>query len=1001
MNNFGKVLVLGACLQLSGIAYSYEINNHADMSQTALQLSKLGTTSGTTGKLRQLGLKDLDVFSKRQLFPLVPVAGTLPEIRYCFGEYLPGGIAREYEKSASSSLRFQDPGIEQPDWAGRTFTIAQVFRYGSCFEDSESPFSRPLTHFYNVQSNGDGTPRVPPAVGRNANSLKWSLQRGNSNTDTGTNHYTWQDARNAFYYALTGRNLDEQNPITDARREAAWARTFQALGHVMHHLQDMASPQHVRGDYHCNDEEKCGSRLGSLLGLYRPSGYEYYFDQRFQLIRSLAASATTPLMFGLPREFWNMNTNNILETSSPSGVMQSNQGIAAYAATNFVSAGTDFRINPLGNAVVPIPTAGQPLPRPSGTFNNVSVTDLFPATSLESVRAVLCGGDLSKCSIRFMGTQQDPSAKSSSMSTFSQELLRPAGTYGGNGAFQQNFFTYTDAATKLVPLVTRYSAGLIDYFFRGELKLEPTSDGVFGVLDHSVDTGFKKLVVRVTNTTPAIADAASNTAKPQPMNGEFVAVVRYYPDRVYNNNLTSAIGLGGCATLAAIYGAGNEPYDANGNANPNHDPARTTTCRDGVERIAVSSPTVATALAPNETKELSFDFASSPVPLAGVDYSLQVVFKGQLGDELDAVATGVRTLTDPMFFTRHNVYDLIMSDYRPVTSFFGSYFGLEPDVRPTPPGFFVSANTRMFDLPPYPDLFGHGYQCWSLFGLSAFKCYDYARTQDYSYTAGPRTQARLVAASGVAPGRYTRIALLAPLEDDSGQLKEAPMLRIERQRDVPGPFTGETVSAVVRHARSRIAWPLAMRDVNSWHSDGYVWNIGTSPNNPRTEYRYSVRDNYCFVFPKNQLLGTNTKSMQEINSTVAELASDTVQLNTNASYRLTSSRAAGTPSYYAPVTYNCTTQTYAQIAANGQVALGVEVQGETNLFVTTYSPWDLYLSTTKYSVFENPPAIAAAFQPIEHHVPYLRLAKMKQNGITSALIAAQGPAPVSVAAKYR
>ena len=61
----------------------------------------------------------------------------------------------------------------------------------------------------------------------------------------GINHYTWEDARNAFYYALTGRNLSESFPVffPDVRRDAAWGRTFQSLGHVMHHLQDMGSPQ--------------------------------------------------------------------------------------------------------------------------------------------------------------------------------------------------------------------------------------------------------------------------------------------------------------------------------------------------------------------------------------------------------------------------------------------------------------------------------------------------------------------------------------------------------------------------------------------------------------------------------------------------------------------------------------------------------------------------------------------------------------------------------------
>jgi hypothetical protein len=997
---FAFPLVVAVCTISATATFGYEINNHADMSQEALLLSKLNDVSPNS-KLARLGLRVLPVRDKRQLFPLVPVAGTLPEIRYCFGEYLPGGIAREYEKTANAPLRFQDSGIEQPDWSGGKFTIAQLFRYGACFEDSEQPFARPLSHFYDVQNGGVGAP--VPLPGGSPNSLRWSLRRGESSSATGINHYTWQDARNAFYYALTGRNLDEQNPVTDVRREAAWARTFQALGHVMHHLQDMASPQHVRGDYHCNDNDKCNTGLTALLGVYRPSGYEYYFDQRFQVIRNLAATATAPTMFGLPREFWNMNTDNALGTSNPSRVMNPNEGIAAFTSTNFTSMGKNFyaTIVPPSTAIEFRPAPGLPYPIPANAPTDVPIADLFPAnTNLERVRAELCGGDLAKCKMQFIGTSVDSTARTASLSAFAQSaILNPANTFVAKGYFSQNFFTYTDAAIKLVPKAVEYSAGLIDYFFRGELKLEPTSDGVFGVLDHASDTGFRKIVVKVTNTTPAITYAATGAAIPQDMNGSFVAVIRYHRDQVFQNNLTAAIGLGSCATLAAIYGAGNEPYDATGNANAAHDPARSSACRDGVERIVVSAP-LNNTLASNEEKEMIFDFSANPVPVAGVDYTLQVVFKGTLGAEPDAVAIGVRTMTDPMFYTRHNIYDLIMSDFSQRLGFYSGYFGQEPDQRPTPPGYFVSANTRALDFPPYPDLLGHGYQCWSFFGITTFKCYDYTLAHGYTYTTGPRTQSAIASAAGVLPGRFTRLAIVAPLANELGQPIDPPLMRIERQRSQPGPYTGETVAAKPRHARGRVAWPGAIRDVNSWHSDGYVWRIYADPAYSRVEYRYSVRDNYCYVFPRTQLSGSNTKSMEESNPSILDLAGDSVQLNTNATFRLSSSRTPGTPSYYTPVTYSCSVPTYADIAAQAEFGIGIPIQGESQLFVSTYSPWELYLGTTAYSERETP-AGQAAFYPVDFHSPYLQLPKMRTNGITASPIAAQPPLPVTVASKYR
>jgi len=39
---------------------------------------------------------------------------------------------------------------------------------------------------------------------------------------------------------------------TPAARYSATTQLFQNLGHVLHHVQDMAQPQHVRNDAHCD-----------------------------------------------------------------------------------------------------------------------------------------------------------------------------------------------------------------------------------------------------------------------------------------------------------------------------------------------------------------------------------------------------------------------------------------------------------------------------------------------------------------------------------------------------------------------------------------------------------------------------------------------------------------------------------------------------------------------------------------------------------------------------
>jgi hypothetical protein len=51
----------------------------------------------------------------------------------------------------------------------------------------------------------------------------------------------WSDARDYYYWALTSTSNKE--------RESYFAKTFQALGQVLHLNQDVSVPAHVRNDF--------------------------------------------------------------------------------------------------------------------------------------------------------------------------------------------------------------------------------------------------------------------------------------------------------------------------------------------------------------------------------------------------------------------------------------------------------------------------------------------------------------------------------------------------------------------------------------------------------------------------------------------------------------------------------------------------------------------------------------------------------------------------------
>ena len=84
--------------------------------------------------------------------------------------------------------------------------------------------------------------------------------------------YSFEDALNYFRYALTAEDKDV--------REKQFGNLFLSLGHIMHLVQDMAQPQHVRDDMHCDSEEVCKPLNHVVPGLYNPSYYEAYTFER-------------------------------------------------------------------------------------------------------------------------------------------------------------------------------------------------------------------------------------------------------------------------------------------------------------------------------------------------------------------------------------------------------------------------------------------------------------------------------------------------------------------------------------------------------------------------------------------------------------------------------------------------------------------------------------------------------------------------------------------------
>ncbi len=189
-------------------------------------------------------------------------------------------------------------------------TITQHIRNGADFEDSGV---RSQYHFFDP-TRGTGL------FGTTIPSPDWALE---DKGDIGDQDFPLKDAYGRLYKALTLTSQDD--------RMHNFGLMFENLGWVIHHIQDMAQPQHVRDDDHC-DFFPCRA-----VGKHNPSLYETYTDiiKKKSEFTSLFG-AYPQVNFDQDRKFWTGG----------------GKGLADFTNRNFLSAGTNFTLDASGQPAV-------------------------------------------------------------------------------------------------------------------------------------------------------------------------------------------------------------------------------------------------------------------------------------------------------------------------------------------------------------------------------------------------------------------------------------------------------------------------------------------------------------------------------------------------------------------------------------------------------------------------------------------------------------------------
>lgn len=239
------------------------------------------------------------------------------------------------------------------------------------------------------------------------------------------NHFSIIDARRAMLYALRGK--DETKALDKAERAAYWATAFRALGDAMHLLQDMAQPQHTRDDPHPGSVyEAYIERRARGQGSVRINGQEI-------TPRPLVIGAYGVPAFTKYSDFWSGRDANF------------GAGLADYSNRGFF---TDRR-----NIDDPTAKYGSPVRNPAAYRSRTIIDPDYP----NGPPITFLDGPVFD---QLIGNSREIHLTNESTIN---EFLRFRTKY------YLNRHNFDDYAELLMPRAVAYSAGLLDYFFRGSI----------------------------------------------------------------------------------------------------------------------------------------------------------------------------------------------------------------------------------------------------------------------------------------------------------------------------------------------------------------------------------------------------------------------------------------------------------------------------------------------------------------------------------------------------
>ncbi|KJU87479.1 conserved hypothetical protein, secreted [Candidatus Magnetobacterium bavaricum] len=440
--------------------------------------------------------------------------------------------------------------------------------------DEDLMFSLPLLvtimdslygHFYNPLTNAAFTSWP-------GNLFPSAYARANDSS----NQYSWPNARLYFYQGLTSSS--------DMDRMSYFYKAFEALGHVVHLLQDVAVPAHTRLDLH-------GVPSDLFEGYTSAIEDDLVYEQvpyKGSILNSMIPNA--------PLQLW--DGDFYTATSLPAG--SNKVGLAEYSAANFVSADTIFKEQPRPSLIDDTDCVNKVLNTSSASFVYIPIN--IPGPIGASDRRMY----VSKIS-------GDPVNKLAAFSilTNATKLKGIAQGLSGNEICKKLVFLLDDAihddyAATLVPRAVGYSKTLMDHFFNSQIEISLPDNGVYA----SVPNNGSTYPYPNMNFTQITLKAKNILLSGEDMSGGDVTLVVTYRIAKADPFVTGPVDV----TYWLQYA------------------------------IATKSNI---AIPKNNPVQLTFDLTNTPIPILATDVYLQLAYKGKIGLNSDEVAFGYKDISEP------------------------------------------------------------------------------------------------------------------------------------------------------------------------------------------------------------------------------------------------------------------------------------------------------------------------------------------------------------------